>query len=63
MLRIPWFLVLMLLVPQTSSALQLHWKTGADDLTFTTAMRCTLVVQADPDGGVLPPQELMSRAG
>src|SRR5881397_2241814 len=27
--------------------LQLHWSSGASDLSFTSARRCTLVVQAD----------------
>jgi hypothetical protein len=43
-------------VPCTASALQLHWSSGADTLTFTEATRCTLVVQADPAEQRLPPE-------
>lgn len=53
-----WLLALILLVitPHTSNALQLHWSTGAMDMTFTSATRCTLVVQADPAETRLPRQ-------
>ena len=54
MRRRPWLLVLMLLVPHTSSALQLRWSTGSTELSFTSATRCTLVVQADASEGRLP---------
>lgn len=54
MRRIPWILLLMLLVPCTSSALQLRWSAGSTDLSFTSTMRCTLVVQADSAEGRLP---------
>lgn len=54
--RIRWLLVLMLCVPQTSSALQLRWISGGSDLTFTSATRCTLVVQADSAEVTLPGQ-------
>jgi hypothetical protein len=37
----------MLLVPQTAFPLQLRWSSGASDLAFSEATRCTLVVQAD----------------
>jgi hypothetical protein len=37
----------MLLVPGSSSALQLRWSTGSSELAFISATRCTLVVQAD----------------
>lgn len=48
MRRAHWYpLVLMLLIPSTSSALQLRWGSGTTDLSYTTATRCTLVVQAD----------------
>ena len=54
MRRVPWLLAFMLLVPQTASPLQLRWSSGASDLTFTEATRCTLVVQADATEGRLP---------
>lgn len=55
MRRVHWYpLLLMLLVPGTSSALQLRWSTGATNLSFTAATRCTLVVQADPAESCLP---------
>jgi hypothetical protein len=44
----------MLLVPGTSSALQLRWSTGATSLSLTSATRCTLVVQADSTEARLP---------
>lgn len=56
MRRVPWLLALMLLVPQTASSLQLRWSSGASDLTFSEATRCTLVIQADPAEGRLPPE-------
>ncbi len=36
-----------MLIPRPSSALQLHWGSGATTLSFAEATRCTLVVQAD----------------
>lgn len=55
MSRLHWYpLLLMLLVPCTSSALQLRWSSGATDLSLTSATRCTLVVQADASEGRLP---------
>src|SRR5207249_2287044 len=33
----------------------LHWSSGADALTFSSATRCTLVVQASPAEQRLPP--------
>jgi hypothetical protein len=45
---------MLMLVPGTSSAIQLHWSSGADTLTFIEAVRCTLLVQADPAEGRLP---------
>jgi hypothetical protein len=44
----------MLLTPSTSSALQLRWSTGSTDLSFASATRCTLIVQADSAEAVLP---------
>ncbi len=52
--RMPWVLVLMLLVPCSSSGLGLRWSTGSTDLTFTSATRCTLLVQADSAESRLP---------
>lgn len=51
-----WSLALLAaFAPSTASALQLHWTSGATDLTFAEARRCTLAVQADV-GAHLPPQ-------
>ncbi len=54
MYRARWLLALVLLLPGTSSALQLRWRSGGTDLTFTSAIRCTLVVQADLAEARLP---------
>lgn len=43
-----------LLLPCRSGALQLHWSSGATDLTFSTATRCTLVVESDANEAGLP---------
>ena len=57
MRRLHWYpLLMLLLVARPSSALQLRWSSGASDLSFAAATRCTLVVQADPEEGSLPPQ-------
>jgi hypothetical protein len=57
MKRVPWLLVLMLLVSAPmAQAIQLHWSTGAMDMTFSEATRCTLVVEADSAEGGLPPE-------
>lgn len=45
---------LLLLLPTSSTALQLHWSSGADTLSFSTASRCTLILQADSLEGRLP---------
>jgi hypothetical protein len=48
MRRIYWYPLLMLMLAAApSSAIQLHWSSGSQNLTFTSATRCTLVVQAD----------------
>src|SRR5262249_26958662 len=52
--RNSWVLLLTLLVPHASSALQLRWSSGATDLSFSSATRCTLVVQADSAETRLP---------
>ncbi len=55
MRRIPLFSVLCLaIVPAAAQAIQLHWSSGAVNLTFTEATRCTLVVQADSAEVTLP---------
>lgn len=55
MRRLSCILVAVLfLAPRSSSAIQLHWISGASDLTFTEATRCTLVVQADSAEVTLP---------
>jgi hypothetical protein len=42
------FLILALLVfPATSTAIELRWSTGATNLSFTIATRCTLIAEAD----------------
>jgi hypothetical protein len=45
---------MLLFVPGTSYALQLRWSTGATNLSFSAATRCTLVVEADSAEAVLP---------
>ncbi len=55
--RIPshWYALLMLLlVPRSSSAIQLQWGSGSTSLNFTSATRCTLVVRADSTEARLP---------
>ena len=55
MCRILGVLVLMVMfVPRPSTALQLHWGSGATALSFAEATRCTLVVQADSSEQRLP---------
>src|SRR5215212_9534159 len=50
-----WYpLLLMVLLPHTASAFQLRWSNGSTDLTFESATRCTLVVQADSAEVALP---------
>jgi len=57
MRRLSWGLVLLILaIPNSSTAIQLHWNGDATDLSFTEATRCTLVVQADTAEGRLPVQ-------
>lgn len=48
--------VVLLLLPAPSSAIELHWSSGADTLSFTSATRCTLIVQADSTEATLPNQ-------
>ena len=52
-------LALSLLAP-SSHAIQLRWADGSQDLRFTTATRCTLVVEASPSETVLPDQWYLS---
>ncbi|MBI5711671.1 MAG: family 43 glycosylhydrolase [Candidatus Eisenbacteria bacterium] len=48
MRRICWLLALMIaLIPSASQAIQLRWSSGGTSLSFTSATRCTLVVEAD----------------
>ena len=57
MRRHAWlFFVPLVLFPSPSLAIQLHWKSGADTLTFTSATRCTLLVEADSAEVSLPGQ-------
>ena len=57
MRRVRWLLVLgLLLIPAVSHALQLHWSSGADTLTFTEATRAMLVLRADSAEVTLPPE-------
>ena len=57
MRRLSWlFTLLLLLIPATSSAIQLHWSSGADTLTFTEATRAILVLRADSAEVTLPPE-------
>jgi hypothetical protein len=54
-MRIPrWLCALLLLVPQTSSALQLYWAGGGTDLTVSENTQAILVVQADSTEVRLP---------
>jgi hypothetical protein len=41
------FVLMMLLVPGTSAALQLRWINGADTLSFATPTQCVLILRAD----------------
>jgi hypothetical protein len=57
MRRILWLVALALsLIPGVSQAIQLHWGTGADTLTFAEATRAILVVGADSAEVTLPPE-------
>ena len=57
MRRVRWLLALaLLLVPGLAQALQLHWSSGADTLTFTEATRAILVLWADSAEVTLPPE-------
>ena len=57
MRSVRWLAVLaFLLIPEVSQAIQLHWSSGADTLTFAEATRCMLVVQADSAEATLPPE-------
>ena len=48
--------LMFLLVPRLSSALELAWSSGATNLNFTAATRCTLVVRAASAELALPSQ-------
>jgi hypothetical protein len=51
---VPVLALCCVLVPTNGHALQLRWSSGATNLSFTEATRCTLVVQADSAETVLP---------
>jgi hypothetical protein len=46
----------LLLIPTVSRAIQLHWGSGADTLTFTEPTRAILVLRADSAEVTLPPE-------
>jgi hypothetical protein len=52
--RVRWYhLALMLLfIPRPASAIELRWISGATNLEFSEATRCTLVVKAAPDASL-----------
>jgi len=55
MRRIAWYLVLMVaFTARPSSAIQLGWSSGGTNLNFSSATRCTLLIQAEPPEGRLP---------
>ena len=57
MRRIPLLVVFWLaLAPATVHAIQLHWSSGADTLTFAEATRAILVLRADSAEVTLPPE-------
>ena len=47
-------ILLSALIPQATDALQLRWSTGGSDLSFSSARRCTLVIEADVAEARLP---------
>jgi hypothetical protein len=64
MCRARWLVILMLmLLPGVSQAIQLHWSSGADTLTFTEATRAILVLRADSAEVTLPPEWRLLWAG
>jgi len=48
------FALALLLAPATSHAVQLHWSNARDTLSFASATRCTLTIQADAPEQRLP---------
>lgn len=44
----------LVLIPVVSQALQLHWASGSNTLSFTAASRCTLIVEAGNGEVALP---------
>jgi len=57
MKRVLWLAAaVLLLAPGVSHAVQLHWSSGADTLTFTEATRAILVLRADSAEVTLPPE-------
>jgi hypothetical protein len=55
MRRVRWLAILaFLLIPGVAQAIQLHWSSGADTLTFAEATRAILVLRADSAEVTLP---------
>src|SRR5580765_6015934 len=55
MRRTPWLMLLALMfLPHIADAIQLHWSTGATDVSVSENTRVMLVVQADSDEVTLP---------
>ncbi len=55
MRHVRWLVILTLsLIPGVSHAIQLHWSSGADTLTFTEETRAILVLRADSAEVTLP---------
>jgi hypothetical protein len=46
--------LLLVASPPAASAIQLHWSSGADTLSFATATRCVLLLRADSAEAALP---------
>ena len=56
MRRVRWLAALvLLLIPGVAQAIQLHWNSGGDTLTFAEATRAILVLRADSAEVTLPP--------
>jgi hypothetical protein len=53
-------LLMLLLLPAGASGLQLRWTSGASNLAFSEAARCTLVVSADSSEGLPSEWRLLS---
>jgi hypothetical protein len=53
-------LLMLSLLPAGASGLQLRWRSGASNLAFSEATRCTLVVSADSSGSLPSEWRLLS---